>query len=168
MAKLLNVSILFLLLSTSSAYFRPTECGQITYQIETDLLKMSLEFSSLAYFMNGYRDLQEAWGLFPSWLMNCIPFIVDPNLDSFNPFEKIDSQLLESALWANQLYFTKHLRTDLKTFQDCREVLYFFYQQIMLIKDHADTENYLGMVLVMREIGTAGKPASMVCGKNRE
>jgi len=38
----------------------------------------------------------------------------------------------------------------------------------MLIKDHADTENYLGMVLVMREIGTAGKPASMVCGKNRE
>lgn len=168
MVKLLNVSILFILLSTSSAYFRPTECGQISYKIEEHLLKMSLEFSSLAYFMNGYRDLQEAWDLVPSWLMNCIPFIVDPNLDTGNPFEKINSQFLESALWENQVYMTKHLRSDQKTFKDCTEVLYFYYQQVMLIKDHADTENYLGMILIMRELGTAGKPASLVCGKIRE
>lgn len=168
MVKLLKVSILFILLSTSSAYFRPTECAQISYKLEETLIKMSLEFASLAYFMNGFRDLQEAWSIFPSWLMNCVPFIVDPNLDSINPFEKIDSQLLESALWENQAYLTKNLKYEPKTFDNCEQVFTFYYQQIMTIKEHSDNENYIGLILTMREFGTAGQSAAIVCGKERK
>ena len=154
----------FLLLTSVSAYFRAEECLNITITLETHLLKMSLEFSSLAYFMNGYRDLQEAWAIFPSWLMNCIPFIVDPNASSYS-FENIDEELLNAAVWENQKYLNENFSLKTEKFENCEEAIKSYYNLIRQVASQGEKEEYLGMIISMRSLGSIGKRASEVCGK---
>lgn len=152
----------FLLLSSVSAYFRP-ECLNITISLETHLLKMSLEFSSLAYFMNGYRDLQAAWAIFPSWLMNCVPFIVDPNASTYS-FENVDEELLNAAVWENQKYLNENFSLQAERFENCEEAIKRYYYLIKQVASHGEKEEYLGMITSMRSLGSIGKRASEVCG----
>lgn len=129
------------------------------------MLKMSLEFSSLAYFMNGYRDLQAAWAIFPSWLLNCIPFIVDPNEDSYS-FENIDEEILSAALWENSKLLNENFKLRTERFENCEQALRTYYDLFLQVVRHGQKEEYLGMITSMRTIGTIGKSASQVCGKH--
>ena len=128
------------------------------------LLKMSAEFASLGYFMQGYRDLKLAWKMVPSWLVNCVPFIVVPPSIEYD-FE--DVQVIEdsnSLMIEGNQYVAIGLMDEI-VFANCFEGLNYFLESMQEAAVFAMQKDFQQFINTLARLGKAGQALAKVCGK---
>ena len=164
MARTASILILTLLVLTSQGYFHPAKCFQDTVALEKKLLEMSLHFASLAYFSRGLEDMKMAWKLVPSWLINCVPFIIQPkNLDY--DFSDISITEENSVFYLNgQEIFTKS--SEPQSFEICRQAVDFSIRTIENVTNQAKNQDYEGVVRSLADLGSIYEEFQEVCHKN--
>ena len=165
MVKVLSVLILSLLILSPHAYFRLPECIQDTIQLEKHLLKMAAEFASLAYFTQGFRDMKLAWQVVPSWLMNCVPFIVQPQMIDY-AFEDLEVQDSgRGVVVQGEEYVAMNLLMQQGEFRSCLEALKYYISEIEMAAGFAKEKMYQDMVNAFGRMGNMGPQLAGACGR---
>ena len=162
MVKLLSVILLSLLMLSSDAYFHPKQCLTDSIALESALLKMAVEFASLGYFKQGIRDMKAAWKLLPQWLMDCVPFIIEPENSKYD-FEELDIQEEESIIIVEgEKVIPMNLRIN-HVFENCVQVLKYFINEINKAAGYAKERNFQGMVNTLTSLGSVGPQLASNC-----
>jgi hypothetical protein len=174
MSKLLLLSLLAVF---SNAYVYPKKCFNDTIALETSLLKASIKFASLAYFLDGIVDLEHAWTLLPNWLVNCVPFIVIPDyvVSSFYDLDirvKDAGIVVEGEVVTNDFlgFFLKFNNPDnflasSLTFKNCSEALEYAIKALFNAARHAKSKDYLNMLYSMLSLAAFGPQFNDACSR---
>ena len=125
---------------------------------------MSAEFASVGLFHQGFNDLILAWKFLPKWLLDCVPFIINPPNAEYQ-FDDVEVEDRVNEIVVNGNIFVRPESTAPPVFENCVEALKFVIENISLAAFHAKEKTYQQMVNIMIGFGNIGPQLDEVCNK---